>query len=64
MTKTLKLVINYVVLSLVESFLGTCFSHAFYKTCQYVTNEKVYKGFKYVSIKTIQGNLRTMLTLF
>ncbi len=64
MIVALKLVINYVVLGLVESFLGTYFGHAFSKACQYATNEKVYKGFKYVSIKTIEGDLWTMLTLF
>jgi len=63
-TTTLKLVINYVVLSLVKKNSGICFGHAFSKACQYATNEKVYKCFKYVSIKVIQGDLQTMLTLF
>ncbi len=57
MTIALKLVVNYVVLGLVERFSETCFGHAFSKACQYATNEKVYKGFKYVFIKAIQGDL-------
>jgi hypothetical protein len=43
------------VLGLEENFQGTCFSHAFLKTCQYAkTNEKVCKRLKYVSIKVAQ----------
>ncbi len=64
MTTTLKSIINYIMLGLVESFEATCFGHAFSKTCQFAKNKKVYKGFKYVSIKAIQGYLWTMLTLF
>ncbi len=41
----LKSIISCDVLDLGENFQGTCFSHAFLKTCQYAkTNEKVCKG--------------------
>ncbi len=46
------------MLGLEESFQGICFSHAFLKTCQYVTIvEKVCKDLQYVSVKTAQGDL-------
>jgi hypothetical protein len=41
-----------------ESFQGTCFSHVFSKACQYaITNEKVCRNFRFVSIKPTQLNL-------
>jgi len=51
------------VLDLEENFQGTCFSHAFSKTCQYAkTNEKVCKGLQYVSIKVAQKDLQKCIT--
>jgi hypothetical protein len=45
-------IMKCVALSLEERFQKTCFGHDFSKACQYVTSdEKVYRGFKYVSIK-------------
>jgi hypothetical protein len=33
------------------------FGHVFFKACQYaVDDEKVYRGFKYVSIKSVETN--------
>ncbi len=52
MTTILKFVVNCEGLGLKESFNGTCFGHAFFKTCQYVIAKKrVCKNLKYVSIK-------------
>jgi len=52
MTTTFKFIINCEVLGLEESFNGTCFGHAFSKTCQYANvQERVCKNLKYVSIK-------------
>jgi hypothetical protein len=63
MISTLKLVVNCEVLSVKENFHGTCFGHAFSKACQYATmDEKVLKGLKYVSIKTIHGDLQKIIT--
>ncbi len=46
------------MLGLEESFQGTCFGHAFSKTCQYATtNGKVCKDLWFVLIKTTQGDL-------
>jgi hypothetical protein len=39
MTSTLKYVVNCELLSLEESFKGTCFGHAFFKACQYGTTK-------------------------
>ncbi len=50
-------------LSLEESFQGTWFGHVFSKACQYATSdEKVYKGLKYVSIKFTQVYLEKCIT--
>jgi hypothetical protein len=40
MTTILKFVVNCEGLGLEESFNGTCFGHAFSKTCQYAIVEK------------------------
>ncbi len=49
MMATLKLVVNYETLGVVESFQSTCFGQA---SLRLVTSKnKIYKGFKYVSIK-------------
>jgi hypothetical protein len=58
-----KLVVNYEVLNVIESFLGTCFRHAFSKAYQHSTyDERLSKGFKYVSIKIAQANLQKCIT--
>ncbi len=55
MTITLKSIISYDVLGLTKHFQGSCFCHAFFKACQYaLVYEKICKGLKYVSIKTVQ----------
>jgi hypothetical protein len=35
-----KLVVNYETLNVIESFLGTCFRHAFSKACQHSVYDK------------------------
>jgi len=51
----LKSTISCDVLDLEENLQGTCFSHAFLKTCQYAkTNEIFCKGLKHLSIKVVQ----------
>jgi hypothetical protein len=51
MIKTLKSIVNYNILGLLESFY---FGHAFFNACYYATtNENVYKGLKYVPIKIV-----------
>jgi hypothetical protein len=58
MTSTLKFVVNCDVLGLIKSFQGSYFGHAFSKACQYDSiDEKVYKGLKYVNVKTTQFDL-------
>jgi hypothetical protein len=39
MTMTLKFVVSFEILGLDESFQGTWFGHAFFKTCQYGTTK-------------------------
>jgi hypothetical protein len=57
MTTTLKSIVSYDMLGMEESFQGTCFGHAFSKTCEYVTiGEKNCKNL-HVSIKLVQGDL-------
>jgi hypothetical protein len=54
MTTIYKLIVNCGILSMVENVKSTCFVHAFLKACQYVTpEEKVCRGFKYISIKIL-----------
>jgi hypothetical protein len=49
---------NCGVLDLDEKFQNTCFDHVFPKVCQYATtNKKVYKNFKFTSIKFAYSNL-------
>ncbi len=58
MTISLKSIMRCEILGLDESFQSICFSHVFFKTCQYVTiGKKVYKNLKFVSIKSTQLNL-------
>jgi hypothetical protein len=53
MTTSLKSIVSYDILSLIESFQGSSFGHAFFMTCQYaLINENFCKGLKYISIKT------------
>jgi hypothetical protein len=52
-TIALKSIVKCEVFNLNENFQGVCFGHVFSKTCQYaITNEKVFKNFKFVSIKS------------
>jgi hypothetical protein len=37
-----KIVVNYEVFGIEESFQDTCFGHAFFKTCQYGTIEEFF----------------------
>jgi hypothetical protein len=58
MTIVLKAIVSYDILSLAESYQGTCFGHAFSKACQYfTTNEKICKNLTYVFIKITQKDL-------
>jgi len=58
MTYALKSIISYETLGLQESFNGICFGHVFSKACQYaVTDEKMCRNIRYISIKAIQANL-------
>jgi hypothetical protein len=58
MTNILKFVVKCEVLGLKESFYKTNFGNDFSKAYQYAINdEKVCKGFKYVSIKFTHVNL-------
>ncbi len=62
---SLKSIVSCNVLGLKESFLGTCFDHAFSKMCEYaITYEKVCKGLIYVSIKVAQGDLPYCIYLY
>ncbi len=59
----MKDVVNYEFLGLEESFQGICFGHVFSKACKYgITEEKMCKDLKYVSIKSIQTNLQKCIT--
>jgi hypothetical protein len=40
MTIALKLIVNYETLELEECYQGNCIGHAFFKACQYVTNDE------------------------
>jgi hypothetical protein len=52
MTIVLKFIVSWGVLSLDQNFQSTCFDHVFPEVCQYATtNKKVYKNFKFTSIK-------------
>ncbi len=52
MASAFKSIVWCEVLSLDESFQGTCFGHAFLKACKYVIiDEKVYKNLRFVFIK-------------
>jgi hypothetical protein len=63
MTIVLKSMVICEVLSMEESFQGTCFGHAFSKACQYgTTEEKVCKNLKHISIKSTQSNLQKCIT--
>jgi hypothetical protein len=46
-----------------KKFQGTCFGHAFSKTCQHATiEEKVCKNLKFVSIKSVQFDIKKCIT--
>jgi hypothetical protein len=58
-----KLVVNYEMFIMIETFLSTCFRHAFSKACQHSTyDERMSKGLKCVSIKLAQANLQKCIT--
>jgi hypothetical protein len=58
MIVVLKSIVNCEALGVTKSFQGTCFGHAFFKACQHSTSDqKMWKGFKYVSIKFVQVDL-------
>jgi hypothetical protein len=50
-------------LALVALWQGSCFGHAFNKTCQYVYNDiNVCVGFREVSLKATQSTLQKTIT--
>jgi hypothetical protein len=58
-----KSIVKCEVLTLDESFQGTCFIHSFSQACEnHVTNEKVYRNFRFVSVKSTQSNLHKCIT--
>jgi hypothetical protein len=58
MTTTFKTIMKCEVLSLDESFQGTCFDHFFYRVCQYaIIDEKVYRNFIFVSIESLLNHI-------
>jgi hypothetical protein len=63
MTTTLKSIVSYESLSMMEWFQGTYFEHACYKTYQYaIVEERVFRGLKYVFLKFAQANLQKRIT--
>jgi hypothetical protein len=49
MTISLKYIMRCEILGLDESFQSTCFSHVFFKTCQYATiGKKIYNIYIYI----------------
>jgi hypothetical protein len=65
MTLALRFVVSYDILGLEENFNGSCFGHAFSKSCQYGTTEKkVCKDMRFVSIKNVQYNIKKCITWF
>jgi len=58
-----KLIVNYEALSVIQSYLGTCFRHPFSKAYQHpIYDERLSKGFKYITIKLAQANLPKCIT--
>jgi hypothetical protein len=58
-----KSIVKCEVLTLDESFQGTCFGHSFSQACEnHATNEKVYRNFRFVSVKSTQSNLHKCIT--
>ncbi len=65
MTMAFKIVVNCDALKLEESFNGTHFGCAFFKTCQYVTiEEKICKDLKFVSIKLAESDIHKCIIWF
>jgi hypothetical protein len=63
MTIALKSIISCDVLGLTKSFHGSYFGHAFFEACKYAsTDEKVYKGLKYVFVKIAQYDQHKCIT--
>jgi hypothetical protein len=64
MRTTLKSIISYESLSVMEWFQETYFEHACYKAYQHAIVEKrVSRGLKYISLKFAQANLQKCITL-
>jgi hypothetical protein len=52
MIVTLRSIVTYEILGVMESFQSTYFGHVFFKACQYaIVGEKVYRGLKCVFVK-------------
>jgi hypothetical protein len=52
LARAMSFVVSYVPLALVAPLQGSCFGHAFNKTCQYPTNDAIICfGFREVSLK-------------
>jgi hypothetical protein len=63
MTTILKFVVDCEVLGMEESFQGTCFGHAFSKTCQYGKAKDFFgKNLKHIFIKSTQFDLQKFIT--
>ncbi len=59
MTTTLKSIVSYKSLSMMECFQGTYFEHACSKAYQHaIVEERISRGLKYVSFKFAQANLQ------
>jgi hypothetical protein len=59
MVITLCSIIDCELLNLPWVYVGICFGHVLFKTCQYFTNDdKVSMGLKQVSVKDAQSGLQ------
>jgi hypothetical protein len=63
LARALSYVVNYVPLKLASPWQGSCFGHAFSKTCQYVHNDAtICFGFWAVSLKATHLALQKTIT--
>ncbi len=63
LTRVLSFVVNCAPLAPVVPWQGSCFGHAFTKTCQYATNDAIIcSGFQEVSLKATQFALQKKIT--
>ncbi len=61
-SKALSYVVSYAPLKLVTFWQGSCFNHAFSKTCQYACNDAtICFGFYEVNLKTTQLTLQKII---